>query len=197
MKLMPLTNKAAAHVFRHHPLVAVDLGFSGASKSCGVAFHSTSAQLHSENCTFPNAIRAVADFMRKTREGVLILEAPLSAAFGPAGNPCARHEIERGTTPRWWSLRAGATMSLAALHFCRGLQSHLPNNFRLHLVEGFVTGDASGEHSAVAARLVKAFRGSCPANWLTVACAGDIVPITAWFGQPRASECPVILQPIE
>lgn len=194
---MPLANKAAAHVFRHHHLVAVDLGFSGASKSCGVACHSTSAQLRSQTYTFAEAIRAVADSTRRAREAVLILEAPLSAAFDAAGNPCPRHEIERSGKPRWWSLRAGATMSLAALHFCRGLQNQLPDNFRLHLVEGFVTGDASGEHSAVAARLVKAFRGSCAANWLTVACAGDIVPITEWFGQPHASGCPVILQPIE
>ena len=77
MKLIPVANKEAADTVRHHRLVAVDLGFSGASKSCGVAYYPKPTQLRSEKYTFAEAIRVVADFMREGREGVLVLEAPL------------------------------------------------------------------------------------------------------------------------
>jgi len=195
MQLSPVTTKEAASALRNCPLVAVDLGFSNTAKSCGVAHYSEGGTLHTEELTFADAVAAVAGSVRSSRECVLILEAPLSAAFDEKGNPCPRHDIERSDPPRWWSIGAGAAMALAALHFCRRLHDRSPADVRLNLVEGFVTGDESKDHSTVAGRLVKAFLGEHPAQWFPVACEGQIVSITEWFRAPSGTDCPVILKP--
>ena len=171
------------------------MGVSGSSKSCGVALAVPGEELEAEAYHYGNAAATVADFLKKHRGGVVILEAPLSAAFNTKGNPRPRGDFEDGDRPRWWSFGAGAQMALSALYFCRRLDEFLPKNLLIHLIEGFVVGDESGAHAEVAHRLAQAFQGRSPAHWHTVSTAGDTVSISEWFCLPRVQACPVILQP--
>ncbi len=194
MKLLPVANEEAAIALREHPLVAVDMGFSGKSKSCGVALAAPDETPSAKPYHFGTAAKTAAEFIRDNRGGVLILEAPLSGAFDAKRNPRARSGFEDGDKPRWWSFGAGAQMALAALYFCRRLDELLPRNLAVHLIEGFVVGDESGKHEEVAERLARAFRGECRAQWHTVSPDGEAVSIADWFGQPGQA-CPVILHP--
>ena len=194
MRLLPVANEEAATALHEHPLVAVDMGFSGKSKSCGVALAAPDENPSAKPYHFGTAAKTAAEFLRDNRGGVLILEAPLSGAFDAKRNPRARSGFEDGEKPRWWSFGAGAQMALAALYFCRRLDELLPKNLGVHLVEGFVVGDESGKHADVADRLARAFRGDCRAQWRTVSADGETVSIADWFGQPGQA-CPVILQP--
>ena len=195
MKLLPVANEEAASVLREHPLVAVDMGFSGKRKSCGVSIAAPGEYPTAAPHRFGTAAETSANFLRDHRGGVLVIEAPLSAAFDNSRNPRARGEFEDGDKPRWWSFGAGVQMALAALFFCRRLNELLPKNLAVHLVEGFVVGDESGEHADVAKRLARAFRGQCISAWHNVSAGGETVSIADWFGQPRGQACPVILQP--
>jgi hypothetical protein len=194
MMLIPVANEEDAAALRERPLVAVDMGFSGKSKSCGVALAASDEKSITKPYHFGTAVRTAAEFLRDHRSGVLILEAPLSGAFDAKRNPRARSGFEDREKPRWWSFGAGAQMALAALYFCRQLDEGLPGNVAVHLIEGFVVGDESGAHADVADRLARAFRGQCRAEWHTVSRGGDTVSIADWFGK-RGQLCPVILQP--
>lgn len=194
MRLLPVANEEAAAVLREHPLVAVDMGFSSKSKSCGIALSASDEKPSAAPHRFGTAVETACEFLRRNRGGVLILEAPLSAAFNPKRNPRSRGDFEDGDKPRWWSFGAGAQMALAALYFCRRLDELLPKNLAVHLIEGFVVGDESGKHADVADRLARAFRGQCLAKWHTVSTDGEAVSIADWFGQAGRA-CPVILQP--
>jgi hypothetical protein len=195
MRLLPVANAEAAAQLRKRPLVAVDMGLSGTTKSCGVALALPGKKPDAASYYFATAAETVSDFFRKHGDGVLILEAPLSAAFDAKRNPSARGDFEREGKPRWWNLRAGAQMALAALYFCRRLAELLPKNSVIHIIEGFVVGADSGEHADVAARLAGAFRGSVSAQWHEVATKGETASIAEWFGQPRGCACPVVLHP--
>ena len=196
MKLHPVATEEAAIGLREQPLVAVDMGFSGSSKSCGVALSVPGEEPKAKAHHFGSAADAVAGFLTDHRGGVVVLEAPLSAAFNAKRNPRSRGDFEEVDKPRWWSFGAGAQMALSALYFCRRLDELVPQNFSIHLIEGFVVGDESGAHAEVAHRLARAFRGNCRAAWHTVSTVGETVSISEWFCLPRGQACPVILQPM-
>lgn len=194
MRFLPVSSKAEASALLGSPLLAVDMGISGSSKSCGVAQMMSAGPIGQKHY-FSDAIRTVADFFRSHKGGVLILEAPLSAAFDKDGNPCARGDFEKVGKPRWWNLRAGASMALASLHFCHRLRELLPQDIGIQLVEGFVVGQDSVDHDIVAARLAEAFHNPEGSNWHVVAGDGHAISILEWLGAPGTA-CPIVLAPV-
>ncbi|MDQ5857534.1 MAG: hypothetical protein M3542_04550 [Acidobacteriota bacterium] len=76
----------------------------------------------------------------------LIIEAPLSARFGPEGNPLRRGDFEqqaatesRRASTRYWYSGPGAATCLAALFFLRRLRSKINRPMEVVLYEGFLT----------------------------------------------------------
>ena len=127
-------------------------------------------------------------------ELVLIIEAPLSAAFDIRQNPMSRGTFESSPRPRWWSLGAGAAMALAAHHFLRGIMQYSTSANRVHVLEGFVVGADSVEHDRVAGHLLDCFLGGVPGNWVTPQGAG-LISSLSWADPSAATECPLILCP--
>ena len=181
-----------ALAMRDLPCMAVDLGFSGTSRSCGVASLDDKGTLRLVRRTFSECVAEVATHVRLHSECVLVIEAPLSACFDGRGNPCARGPFEASPKPRWWSLGAGATMALAAQHFLRFVQQHMRSG-TLHLVEGFVVGQDSGADATVASDLLAAFHGQRATAWHEP--RDGAMSILDWLGYPPGQPCPVILAP--
>ena len=181
-----------ATTMRELPCIAVDLGFSGTSRSCGLASFDGMASLRPVKRSFRECVDDVAAHVHRHGDSVLIIEAPLSACFNDRGNPCARGSFEEAPRPRWWSLRAGATMALAAQYFLRFVQQRLGKG-TLHLVEGFVVGQDSGADEAVASHLLAGFSGHHTADWYQP--HAGALSILDWLGYPPGQPCPVILAP--
>jgi hypothetical protein len=133
------------------PVLAIDLGFSKRSKSCGVAWRDASGRPQSEGFRFGECIEQVAGRLKGHPKAVLIIEAPLSGLFTSNGNPIERGDFERkgpssssGTT-RYWYSGPGATTCLAVVFFLRQLLAEFrrfPDEeqpVEIILYEGFVT----------------------------------------------------------
>lgn len=181
-----------ALAIRHLPCMAVDLGFSGTSRSCGVASFDDKGSMSSGRRTFSECVAEVVAHISNHGECVLVIEAPLSACFNERGNPCARGQFEAVPTPRWWSLRAGAAMALAAQHFLRFVQQRMRGG-KLHLVEGFVVGSNSGADEMVASQLLAAFVGQRATAWHQP--LDGAISVLDWMGYSPGQPCPVILAP--
>lgn len=139
------------------PVLAVDMGFSGKSASTGYACRAAGdQQALSGNKTFSDCLQAVAEQIGRVGDVLLIIEAPLSAAFDQKGNPQPRGAFESTPKPRWWSLGPGAAMSLAAMHFLKRLADKIPADRKCFLVEGYVVGANSGRDADVAEALIQA-----------------------------------------
>ena len=196
MNFVPIANERAASALRRCPLVAVDLGFSGRSRTTGVAW-SLPSRSDAKKHWFGEAAAVVAAQFRSLGEAALVLEAPLSAAFDKSGNPRPRGGFEREPQRRWWSVGPGAATALSALFFLRLLESELRAvNVTVHLVEGFVSGDAFGDHAKVAAALRDGFQGKCKCLWHSVTGEGSVVSALDWLGCESPHSPPVILQPV-
>jgi hypothetical protein len=181
-----------ALAMRQLPCMAVDLGFSGTSRSCGVASLDDKGALSPVRRTFSECVTEVAAHVHRHGECVLVIEAPLSACFNARGNPCARGSFEASPKPRWWSLGAGATMALAAQHFLRFVQQRMVGG-TLHLVEGYVVGPDSGADESVAAHLLAAFVGQHATAWHQP--LDGAMSVLDWLGYTPGQPCPVILAP--
>jgi hypothetical protein len=177
---------------RGFPCMAVDLGFSGTSRSCGFASFDGKGALRPVKRTFRECVDEVTTHVDRHGDSVLVIEAPLSACFNDRGNPCARGLFEEAPKPRWWSLRAGATMALAAQYFLRFVQQQMKGG-TLHLVEGFVVGSDSGADEMVASQLLAAFTGQRATAWHQP--LDGAMSILDWLGYPPGQPCPVILAP--
>ena len=116
------------------PLLAVDLGYSARSKSCGVAWSGGAVV---QSLEFGECIEAVAQQLSNVGRHTLILEAVLSTYHAIQGNPMIRGEFEKG---RGWYHGPGVTTFAAALRFVCELDRVLPNDLRpIPLVEGFLS----------------------------------------------------------
>ena len=134
------------------PLLAVDLGYSAKSKSCGIAASSCDQV---QALQFGECIQEVVNYIRKQGPHVLILEAVLSTYHSPEGNPEIRGEFEKG---RGWYHGPGVTTFAAALRFLDQLDKGLPRGLELPLVEGFLSYKPTRTtHEADARRLVEEF----------------------------------------
>jgi hypothetical protein len=135
------------------PLLAVDLGYSARTRSCGVAW-SSGADVQSFE--FGECIDAVAQQLSSIGRHTLILEAVLSTYHTPQGNPTIRGDFEKG---RGWYHGPGVITFAAALRFLSELDRILPNNLRaIPLVEGFLSyKPVRTAHSEDALRLLVEF----------------------------------------
>ena len=135
------------------PLLAVDLGYSARSKSCGVAWSGGSVV---QSLEFGECIAAVAQQLSRVGRHTLILEAVLSTYHTIQGNPTIRGDFEKG---RGWYHGPGVSTFAAALRFVRELNRVLPNDLRpIPLVEGFLSyKPVRTAHSDDARRLLVEF----------------------------------------
>ncbi|MFT5623502.1 MAG: hypothetical protein ACI9FZ_001439 [Bacteroidia bacterium] len=135
------------------PLLAVDLGYSARSKSCGVAWSGGAVV---QSLEFGECIEAVAQQLSRVGRHTLILEAVLSTYHTIEGNPTIRGEFEKG---RGWYHGPGVTTFAAALRFVSELNRVLPNDLRpIPLVEGFLSyKPVRTAHSEDALRLLVEF----------------------------------------
>lgn len=178
------------------PLLAVDMGFSGQSASCGYAYRTAGdKQTSSENKTFADCLQSVAEQISRAGDLLLIIEAPLSAAFDRKGNPQPRGSFESTPKPRWWSLGPGAAMSLAAMHFLKRLASQIAANRKCYLVEGYVVGANSGHDADVAEALIQSICSERNCSWQEPQ-GNQLVSVIDWVQpeKPGASS-PIVLIP--
>ena len=191
----PVSKISAGTRLKRLPRLAIDLGFSGSSRSCGWACqHRGDLSPQTKRLTYPACIRETVALLARDSEIVLIVEAPLSAAFNASGAPCARGEFEATLPPRWWNLRAGAQMALAAQYFLKALGAALPPRSTQYLIEGFVAGDASGDHDRVAETLCGAFGDLSAAAWCEPA-AHQLISVLDWVDPAAPAGCPIVMIP--
>jgi hypothetical protein len=155
------------------PVLVIDMGFSETNRSAGMA-SANSGTAPPEDHRFSEIIGEVNTHLENLaadgkNSAILILEAPLSAAFTHEGNPCHRQiELQRNylpgqrpRSPKGWYYQAGANLSLGSIQFLRSLD--IPKAFELHLAEAFYCSVQANEnhpdHHAVATELLEAFRG--------------------------------------
>lgn len=131
-------------------VIAVDLGFAKARRSCGVAWRTPDGKAWDEALGFGECIESVCALLSPLPQAVLILEAPLSGMFNEEGNPCERGAFERRDTEeragqRYWYSGPGAATCLAAIFFCRELRARLlatlvpERDLTIVLYEGFLS----------------------------------------------------------
>lgn len=180
----------------HLPVLAVDMGFSGKTASTGYAYRAAGdQQTHSVNKTFSDCVQAVAEQIARVGDLLLIIEAPLSAAFDHKGNPQPRGAFESKPKPRWWSLGPGAAMSLAAMHFLKRLADQMPANGKCYLVEGYVVGPNSGHDADVAEALIQSACSERKSSWYEPN-GHKLVSVIDWV-QPNtsAAQSPIVMIP--
>lgn len=194
--LIPVPNLACFEASVHLPLLSVDMGFSGKTASAGFAYlMSRNESCLSRNLTFSDCVHAVAEKVRQQGDLILLLEAPLSAAFDAKGNPQPRGRFESHPKPRWWSLGPGASMSLAAMHFLRRLVGVVCPESRIYLIEGYVVGTDSGKDSDVADALIRCAIGKQACSWQEPQ-GVQLISVVDWI-QPgtHAELSPMVLIP--
>ncbi|MBL8028857.1 MAG: hypothetical protein JNL74_20700 [Fibrobacteres bacterium] len=177
------------------PILAMDVGFSSESKSCGVATvtHNRTA-IESCKLRFAEAITHIIKFAESHSSFVLVLEAPLSSTFNEKGNPVERGHFEKVPKDKLWYCQAGASMSLAALHILRQLDANNSiQSKQVHLIEGFVVGDASGDHAEVAKKLLRSCLDVKEEEWL-IPTGAKSISVLNLLGH-TSEGCPVILRP--
>lgn len=134
----------AGHVAEASPQsgewVFVDPGFASKSRSCslleshGVPARFTFSELRS---------RLVALASAGVLPLNLVLEAPLSVAFGPTGNPVGRSIELRNGQSRYWYVGLGCSVLVSATYLLRALtEARLAREVRLF--EGFVSFKPKG-----------------------------------------------------
>jgi len=196
MRFLPITSENEGRRLKSLPVIAVDLGFSGQRRTTGVAW-SLPAESDAKKRQFGEAVIAVAEKCQQVREIVLIIEAPLSAAFDSLRNPRPRGRFECKPQARWWSVGPGAATALSALFFLRQLESQLnAARITIHLVEGFVSGTASGDHARVAVALRDGFRGNRKCRWHSVSDDGDVISVLDWLECESPKKPPAVLEPV-
>lgn len=194
--LIPVPTRDALQRLGGLPIMAVDMGFSGKSASTGYAYRAAgSRQPHSENKTFADGLLAVSEQIARLGEALLIIEAPLSAAFDLKGNPQSRGAFESTPKPRWWSLGPGAAMSLAAMHFLKRLVHQIPAESKCYLVQGYVVGTNSGRDADVAEALIQSACSERKCSW-QVPQGEQLVSVIDWV-QPETlgALSPIVLIP--
>jgi hypothetical protein len=115
--------------------VFVDLGFASEVKSCGLlvgdgeARELSFSQLRAELASICNASSAPLN---------LLLEAPLSVAFGGNGNPTGRSVEKRNGQSRYWYVGPGCSVLVAATYLLRSIYDLSPSR-DIRLFEGLVS----------------------------------------------------------
>lgn len=124
--------------------VFVDMGFARGRKSCGYLFVPASAGadhagLQAESVTFGDLTQKLVALA--AQDGVplhLVLEAPLSAAFGGDANPVGRDCEKREAQTRYWYVGLGCSVLVASLYLLRALAASSPQR-GVRIFEGLVS----------------------------------------------------------
>jgi len=120
--------------------VFVDPGFSQSARSCGFLL----ADGDPQRLTFSDLTNALLERTRGPNRPLnLVIEAPLSVAFGANGNPQGRSIERRNGQSRYWYVGLGCTVLVAATHLLRAL-SDSDGNREVRLFEGFVSFKPKG-----------------------------------------------------
>lgn len=134
------------------PRLGIDLGYSNAQKSCGIAHGGLETAF---SCEFGAAIDYTAQLIQAHGPHIIILEAVLSTYHNAAGNPEIRGTFEKG---RGWYHGPGVTTFAAALRFLEALDQRIPASAPLPLIEGFLSYKTSRtQHQDDAQRLIDEF----------------------------------------
>lgn len=115
--------------------VFVDLGFASRARSCGLLVGGGEAQTLSFS-ELQNAILALC--IKQSKPLNVLLEAPLSVAFGPNGNPIGRSVEKRNGQTRYWYVGLGCSVLVAATYLLRSIND-LPVTREIRLFEGLVS----------------------------------------------------------
>ena len=192
-------------------VVAIDLGFSKAKNSCGVAWRRGSEATQTDRFRFGGCVKHVANLLTPHRRAVLIVEAPLSGLFTIDGDPMERGEFEKTDpdrarfTPRYWYYGSGGAMCLAAIFFLRELNAEVrrlaagEDVIEIVLYEGFVSFKTQQtEHDSDAQLLLHCFVGTHPPGFVelkasdgqTLVTLSDVVDV-----ENASSKAPAIIVP--
>lgn len=118
----------------------IDMGFSSREPTCGVLNRPGEPNQQLDVITFGNLVGLVTQEVQNAdqRPLSLLIEAPLSVAFQPNGNPTRRICDTHGNQYRDWYVNAGAATLIAASYFLRALHNcHRQREVRLF--EGFAS----------------------------------------------------------
>jgi hypothetical protein len=136
--------------------VFVDLGFSRDNKTCGFLYLPESLPLGSAKpdavaLTFGALTKNVAEMVRQDGPPLhLVLEAPLSAAFGADGNPMGRSVEKQANKTRYWYAGLGCSVLVASLYLLKAIVDACPVR-EIRLFEGLVSfkdGTKPSDHIA-------------------------------------------------
>jgi hypothetical protein len=126
--------------------VFVDLGFASKKRTCGLLVGAGDSQ----ELTFAQLVAKITSISGASKAPLnLVLEAPLSVAFGPNGsrNPTRRSVEKREGQSRYWYLGSGCCVLVAATYLLRSLHDHSPVR-EIRLFEGLVSFKKKGDRSS-------------------------------------------------
>lgn len=120
--------------------VFVDMGFSSERKSCCLLTGSGAPVA----LTFSDLQCQLVALARSTGDPLnLAIEAPLSVAFGPEGNPVGRRVEQRDKMNRYWYFGAGCGVMVATTYLLRTLTDSARNR-EIRLFEGLASFKGKG-----------------------------------------------------
>lgn len=158
----------------------VDPGFARDKRSCALLVDSGEPALH----TFAELQAALVLLAREAGPPLhLVIEAPLSVAFGPNGNPVSRRIERRESAQRYWYEGLGCGVIVAATYLLRAMTTAGPLR-EIRLFEGLVSFKKKGlrsSHAADVLLLRQVVRGDLA--------AGQIVAPEALAVAPEDSVC--------
>ena len=115
--------------------VFVDIGFSGHSKTCGIAIGDSQPR----DVRYGDLASRIALELEAGASPLnLLIEAPLSVAFKADGNPTGRRIEKKNGQTRYWYVGAGAAVLLATTYLLRCLYDMRPSR-EVRLFEGFAS----------------------------------------------------------
>jgi hypothetical protein len=122
----------------------VDLGFAQSAKSCGLLIGDDAPS----ELTFGQLTGELVELCRRPGPPLnLLLEAPLSVAFGANGNPTGRSIERRGKEHRYWYVGLGCSVLVAATYALRAILEGGPLR-EVRLVEGLASFKPPGVASS-------------------------------------------------
>lgn len=129
----------------------VDVGFSRSSKTCGFLHVPGTAASRGEptavTLRFGELVRKVVELAQQDGPPLhLVLEAPLSAAFGADGNPLGRSVEKQASATRYWYAGLGCSVLVASLYLLKAVSEARPAR-EVRLYEGFVSFKDSAKAS--------------------------------------------------
>ena len=141
--------------FASQPTIAIDLGYSAKTKSCGLAFSNSNV---CESLKFGDCVQRLIAHLVAHGPHCLIIEAVLSTYHDDSGNPNNRGDFEKG---RGWYYGPGVTTFAAAQRLLTVLDHALPAAMQIPIIEGFLSyKPARTQHTEDAQRMILEFESA-------------------------------------